>query len=249
MLRALVCSLALTSTGPATELSVAAASDLRFALPGLAAAFEKAHPGAALRLTFGASGVLAAQVENGAPFDVILSADEGYVHALGEKGLVAKDGTFRYAHGRLVLWAAPGARMGPGPLGLAALGGTGIRKIAIANPRTAPYGRAAMAVLHAAGLDDAVKAKLVLGDSVSQAAQFAESGAADVAMLPRSFTAQGPLAGKGQVAELSGPEAELPQAGAVLSRTKHGELARTFATFLQGEEARAILKANGFDPP
>jgi molybdate transport system substrate-binding protein len=188
-------------------------------------------------------------VENGAPFDVILSADEGYVEALAGKGLVAKDGVFRYGRGRLVLWAPPSAKVGEGPLVLALLTRPAIRKIAIANPRTAPYGRAAVGVLQAAGIHDAVKAKLVLGDSVSQAAQFAESGAADVAMLPRSYTAQGPLAGKGKVGELSDPAASLPQAGAILTRAKHPDLARAFATFLQGEEAQALLRKNGFEPP
>jgi molybdate transport system substrate-binding protein len=137
----------------------------------------------------------------------------------------------------------------PARRGLAALADPGVRRVAIANPATAPFGRATEAALRAAGVHEAVKAKLVLGTSVGQAAQFATTGAADVAFLPSSLTRSPELAG-GRVVPV--PEALYPrieQSGVVLAAAREPALARAFLAFLGGEEGRAVLARYGYGLP
>lgn len=247
--------LALLAAAPALAreakrpLTVAAAANLRVAAEELKKAFEASNPGVAVGLTFGASGTFLAQIQNGAPFDVFLSADREYPAKVIAARLGAATDERTYALGKLVAWLPPGSRVDLEKRGLAALAEPAVRKIAIANPAVAPFGRATERALRAAGIHDAVKEKLVLGTSVAQAAQFATTGAADVAFLPHSLTFGKELAG-GKVFFV--PEALYPrieQSGIVLRTARDPALARAFLAFLTGEEGRAILARYGYGLP
>lgn len=230
-------------------LAVAAAANLEPVLPELAAGFEAAHPGVRVRATIGASGSFFAQIRNGAPFDVLLSADEEYPRRLVEAGLGREEDLTVYATGRLVVWVPAGSPLELDRAGLAALSSPALRKLAIANPAVAPYGRAAEAALRAAGVFPAVKDRLVLGESVAQAAQFAQSGAADAALLPLSATFA-PALRSGKVHPV--PEGTYPpqrQSALALAAARDPGLARAFVRFVAGPEGRAILSRRGYSPP
>ncbi|MGH2625101.1 MAG: molybdate ABC transporter substrate-binding protein, partial [Anaerolineales bacterium] len=171
--------------GPAGDLSIAAASDLRFALEELARLAE-GQGGVRVRLTFGSSGQLAAQIEQGAPFDLLFSADEGYVQALVRKGLVRGETVQLYAVGRIVLWVRAASPLDVTD-GLTVLLDERVRFVAIANPAHAPYGRAGMEALRTAGLYERLSGRLVLGETVSQTLQFIQSGNADAGLVALSL--------------------------------------------------------------
>lgn len=202
-------------------------------------AFETAHPEIAVEATYGASGAFYAQLESRAPFDIFLSADLEYPQALARNGLAAGD-SFRYAAGRLVAWAPEDAARGlADPL---------IRKIAIANPRLAPYGRAAEEALRQ--LQIQTDGKLVLGDSVAQTLQFAQSGAADIALVAESLLHAPQLQGKGRAWPIPA-EAHQPieHAGVVLAWARDLAAAEAFRDFLLGAAGQEILSRYGFAPP
>ena len=168
------------------ELNVAAASDLKFAMTELAAAYEK-QSGVKLNLVFGSSGNFLAQIHNGAPYDLFFSADELSPRKLNEAG-ISLSGTFQqYAIGRIVLWAPADAKVDPSESGWRSLLDPGVQKIAIANPDHAPYGRAALEALKNSGYYDQVKDKLVFGENVAQAAQFVQSGNAQIGILAQAL--------------------------------------------------------------
>jgi molybdate transport system substrate-binding protein len=230
-------------------VTVAAAASLRPAVEEAARAFEAAHPGSELRLAFGASGAFFAQIRSGAPIDLFLSADREYPAQLVAAGLARAEDEIVYAAGRLVAWTPPGSALDLPARGLGALADPSVRRIAIANPAVAPYGRAAEAALRAAGVWDAVKARLVLGQSVAQAAQFAETGAADAALLPRSLALLPALA-RGRAWEVPpGSYPRVAHSGVVVKRARHPALARAFLDYLAGPGGRAVLAAHGLDPP
>ena len=157
---------------------VAAAADLKFALDEVVGLAEDRHPGLTVKVTYGSSGTFLQQIQNGAPFDLYLSADLSYPRELVDAGLAEEDDLFRYAVGRLVLWVPESSPVDPRD-GLEVLAGDGTAKVAVANPEHAPYGVAAVAALREAGVYDAVAPKLVLGENVAQAAEFVQSGNAD----------------------------------------------------------------------
>lgn len=229
------------------SVAVAAAADLQFALADVKAAFLQRHPGAQVATTFGASGAFFAQISNGAPFDVFLSADEDYPRKLVQAGLADAGGFFRYSRGHLVLWVPKASPLPIERLGMRALLDPAARKVAIANPRHAPYGRAAEAALAKLGLLEAVQPRLVFGENISQTAQFVQSGAADAGILALSL-AKGPaLASAGRFIEV--PLDAYPamnQGGLLLARAQGNPLARAFCDFLRGPEGTAILRRYGF---
>lgn len=245
-----VAALALAQPAAAQEGPlIAAAADLRYALPEIADAFA-AETGVRSRLSFGSSGNFRRQIEQGAPFEVFLSADEGYALALAESGHAMDKGAL-YAEGRIVLFAPARSTLAvDGALaGLAgALKAGRISRFAIANPEHAPYGRAAREALTAAGLWDAVRPHLVLGENVSQAAQFALVGGADGAILPLSLVGAGPMKGQGPFALIpAGRHAPLLQRMVLIKGADTG--ARRFYGFMQSPAAFAILARHGFQPP
>src|SRR5919198_3025942 len=156
-----------SATGSAIQtarpLSVAAAANLKPAIEELKRAFEREHAGREVAITLGASGNFFAQIQNGAPFDVFLSADRDFPKRLVEAGLARGEDEKVYAIGRLVLWAPRDTPLALERNGLRALADPRLRKLAIANPALAPYGPAAEAALRAAEVYPAVKEKLVLG--------------------------------------------------------------------------------------
>lgn len=230
-------------------LTVAAAANLKTAAEELRKAFEAEHPGVEVALTFGASGNFFAQIQNGAPYDVFLSADREFpARVIGAKLAAAADEKV-YAFGKLVAWLPPGSKLDLEKRGLAALADPAVKRIAIANPAVAPFGRATESALRSAGVYDAVKEKLVLGTSAAQTAQFATTGAADVAFLPYSLTLGKDLA-RGKVVFV--PDALYPrieQSGVALASAQDPALARAFLAFLAGETGRAILARYGYGLP
>jgi molybdate transport system substrate-binding protein len=231
----------------AGRLTIAAASDLRFALDDALVAFRAAHPGTTIDAIYGSSGKLATQVRNGAPFDVFLSADIAFAKDLHDAGLSA--GAPRlYAIGRLAAWSADPA-LGRLPLD-ALVRDPRVKRLAIANPEHAPYGRRAMEALRSRGLEDAARPKLVLGDNVSQAATFVQTGAAQAGLIAHAIVLAPALAGKGAWTLI--PDAwhtPLEQALVVTRRGGGNPLAAAFVQHLEAPATRALLKRHGFSLP
>ncbi len=188
MIAALTAALLVTLSSVRAQqatLAVAAASDLQAPLPQLAEAFEK-ESGTKVSLTFGSSGNFFTQIRNGAPFDILMSADVDYPRQLERAGLAESDTLYQYAIGRIVLWTRKDTGIDLRE-GLSVLGSAKVKRIAIANPDHAPYGRAAVAAMQRANVYDRAKPKLVVGENISQAAQFAASGNAEVGILALSL--------------------------------------------------------------
>src|SRR6185503_17842028 len=165
---------------------VAAASDLQFALPEVAAAFHRASP-QRVELSFGSSGNFARQIQQGAPFDLFMSADEGFVHRLADAGLTRDRGSL-YAVGRIVLMAPAASTLALDPrLDGLRRDWERVRRFAIANPEHAPYGRAAREALEKLGLWTQVQERLVLGENISQATQYLSTGAAEAGITALSL--------------------------------------------------------------
>jgi molybdate transport system substrate-binding protein len=229
--------------------SVAAAASLRYALDEIAALFER-ETGRRVRLTYGATGNLVSQIENGAPFELLLAADEKSVKRLAEQGRT--DGAPSiYARGRISLVAPKGSPVAvDGELkGLReALAAGKVKHFAIANPELAPYGRAAREALTRAGLWSEIEPRLVLGENIGQAAQFATTGAAEAGIIAHSLTVSSEVA-PAITAALIPEAAHQPIEHGMALLKGAGETARAFAAFVRGSQARTILERNGFSVP
>lgn len=245
-----VAFLLLFSSGicPAQELTVAAASDLQFAFQEVAARFQK-ETGHNVKLIFGSSGSFFAQIQNGAPFDIFFSADIDYPRKLEAAGLTEPGTLYSYATGRLVLWAPREAKLDLSR-GLPVLLDPSIKKIAIANPEHAPYGRAAVAALQHEGIYPQVVDKFVLGENISQAASFVVSGGADVGILALSLALSPSMSQKGKYQEI--PEGDYPalqQAAIVLKSSRQKDLARQFLSYVKTPRILDLLQSYGFTVP
>jgi molybdate transport system substrate-binding protein len=228
-----------------SSLTVAAASDLQTVFPELVRAFER-ETGVEVTVSFGSSGTFFAQIQNGAPFDLFFSADVDYPQRLGRSGHADPDTFYHYATGRLVLWARKDAGIDV-TRGLAILRDARVRRIAIANPAFAPYGRAAVAALRSQGLYDAVRPKIVLGDNISQAAQLADSGNADVALLAHSLASGPALRASGVHVEVPASAHPPIDQGVIIVRiSRRKEAARRLIEFVRGPAGREILRRQGF---
>jgi molybdate transport system substrate-binding protein len=232
----------------ADSVSIAAASDLVFCLEELNRQFTNSHPEVTLKTSTGSSGNFFAQIRNGAPFDVFLSADMNYPRELIKAGAAEESSLYQYAIGRLALWTANTNLALTN--GLLALRNPAIKRIAIANPEHAPYGRAAREALRDAGLWDALQPRLVLGDNISQTAQFVQTGNADAGIVAMSLVLSPKLAKVGRWVPVP-PETHSPlEQGAVLTRHgKDNSAARTYLKFLQSGQAREIFDRYGFRLP
>lgn len=229
-------------------LTIAAASDLQSALPAIASRFEK-ETGQPIRLTFGSSGNFFTQIQNGAPFDAFFSADIDYPKRLEATGTAEPGSLQQYAVGRIVLWTRSDSGIDV-KRGLAALADARVRRIAIANPEHAPYGRAAVAALRHEGLYDRVRGKFVLGENISQAAQFADSGSADVGVIALALALSPALRKSGTYFEV--PESWHPpieQGAIVLASSRQKPLARQFIEYLKKPEIVRLLHSYGFAVP
>ncbi|MCC6964974.1 MAG: molybdate ABC transporter substrate-binding protein [Nitrospira sp.] len=236
------------SLAGAAEVSIAAASDLNFAFKELVVEYEKAT-GNHVKLSLGSSGNFYAQIQNGAPFDLYFSADIGYPKKLEEAGLTVPGSLYRYAVGRIVLWAGTASRLDVSK-GLDVLREPGIRKIAIANPKHAPYGRAAVAAMESFHVYEAVKEKLILGENISQAAQFIESGACEIGIVALSLALSPAMADKGTYWEIpSDAYPPLEQGAVILKQSKNQDAAGRFLEFLKGSKGQDIMRRYGFTLP
>lgn len=229
------------------QLSIAAAADLRFVMEDLTRAFNRTHPDVTLKPTFSASGTLFAQISNGAKFDLFLSADLSYPQKLADANLTAAP-VFTYAQGTVVLWTRNESNLKD--LTPSALLSPDVKRIAIANPATAPYGRSAKAALESLSLYTQLQPKLILAENVAQSAQFAESGNTDAAFISLSLALSKPMKDKGRFAPL--PPTSYPplyQGGVLLKSSPNPNAAQAFATFLQSQEAQNILHNQGLSAP
>jgi molybdate transport system substrate-binding protein len=226
-------------------LRVAAAADLQFAMKDVAGRYEKTT-GKKVEVSYGSSGNFRTQIANGAPFDIFFSADLQYPRMLISTNLADGGTLYIYAHGRLVLWAPAGANLDLAKRGLEALKDPRVTKIAVANPEHAPYGRAAVAALQKAGVYDEVKSKLVYGENISQAAQFAQSGSAQVGILALSLTFAESMQGgeRWDVPENLYPPLE--QAAVVINASKNKMAAQEFLAYIKSDEGKQLLAKYGF---
>ena len=232
----------------AEDITIAAASDLNFVFRELVTEYEKLT-GDRVRLSLGSSGNFYAQIQNGAPFDLYFSADIAYPRKLEEAGLTVPGSLYPYAIGRIVLWAGKDSRLDLSK-GLEILREPAIKKIAIANPKHAPYGRAAVAAMEHAQVYDRVKDKLVLGENISQAAQFIESGAADIGIIAMSLAVAPLMRAAGQYWEIpADAHPPIEQGAVVLKGGKNQASAKAFLSFVQGAEGQAMMKRYGFVVP
>lgn len=246
----LVVLLALASAprAQAQPLSVAAAADLQAVLPLVVGPFER-ETGQTVRITFGSSGNFYAQIQNGAPFDVFLSADLDYPTRLVEAGLAARETLREYAAGRLVLWSRRDRGLDL-TRGLEALADAHVRRVSIANPAHAPYGRAAVEALRRAGLYERVSGKLVMGENVSQAAQFAQSGNADAGLFALSIALTPAVQAVGAHVDIpSALYAPIRQGGVVINASRQRPLAERFLGRLVQPDAARLLARFGFALP
>jgi len=240
---ALFAALVFSSQALAEQVQVAVAANFTAPLQAIAAEFEK-DTGHSVVASFGATGQLYAQIQHGAPFEVLLSADESTPARLDSEGLGVSGSRFTYAVGSLVLWSAmPGYLDGSD----AALKANQYRHLAIADPKTAPYGLAATQVLAKLGLTEAVQGKLVTGQSIAKALHFIATGNAELGFVALSQVYQDGQLSSGSAwivpAELHSP---IKQDALILKQGEHNPAAAAFTAYLKGEKAAAIIKSYGY---
>lgn len=236
------------TTGAAEELTIAAAADLTFALKEIADNFH-AQMGTEVRVSYGSSGNLYSQIRHGAPYDILFSADITYPRQLESDGLAAPHTLYQYAVGRIVLWTRNQSGLDVSR-GISLLTDSKVRKIAIANPAHAPYGRAAVAALKHFRVYDQVQGKLVFGENVAQAAQFAESGNAEVAIIALSLALSPNVASRGRYWQVPlDAYPPLEQGLVITARAASKQSAKDFLAFVKAKESSAILKRYGFYLP
>jgi molybdate transport system substrate-binding protein len=232
----------------ADQLSIAAAANLSFVLGDLDAQFQRAQPDTHVTVAFGASGSLVAQIENGAPFDLFLSADMDFPAALIARGGAEKESLTKFAVGRLVLWTTRPQ------VEVASLAGVvhspAVLKLAIANVKSAPYGRAAQQALMKLGLWADAQPKLVVGESISQTAQFVETGNADAGFVAMSLVLAPKLKDRGKWIEVPADlYAPLDQGAVITHRGRDNAAAKRYLDFLLSPAAQEILARFGYRSP
>jgi molybdate transport system substrate-binding protein len=228
------------------KITIAAAADLKFALDEIVVLFKRSHPAAQIETIYGSSGQFSTQIRQGAPYDLYFSADIAYPRALKVEGLAASE-VQTYGMGRIVLWSqSRDARK----MTLADLTDPSILKIAIANPQHAPYGKRAEEVLKAAGVWEKVESKLVYGENIAQAAQYVQSGNAQVGIIALSLALSPELAKQGNYALISDKlHQPLEQGYIITGRAAANPLAHAFARFMENIETRTIMTRYGFVLP
>lgn len=246
LLMTLLTALALPAA--AHTLVVAAASDLGTSIDELAAAFTSEVPGTRLKVSLGASGNFFAQISNGAPFDVFLSADMFYPSQLAREGSAEGSTLVPYAIGRVALWSTdPRFDL---TQGLRVLADPRLTRLAIANPDVAPYGRAARQALQAHGFWDTVKGKLVIGENVAQSAQFVQTGNAQLGVVSYATVLAPQIKRVGSYYLIPTTGSAPIEQGAIVTRYgKANPLSARFMQFLRSPAARAILHRHGFTAP
>lgn len=242
--------LGLTLSIHAAEIRVAAAADLKFALDELVQEFQTEQPAIKVSVTYGSSGNFYAQLQNQAPFDLFFSADIQYPQKLAAAGLAWETNVFTYGVGRIVVWTLTNAPVDVEKNGMQALLDAAVKKIAIANPEHAPYGKAAVAAMKSLKVYDQAAPRLVLGENIGQTAQFVQSGSADIGIIALSLAIAPQMRGAGRYWEIPLDDyPKMEQGGIILSGTKEVDAARAFRDFVLGEHGRAVLKRYGFFLP
>lgn len=242
-----ICLVFIGHTAHAEEkITIAAASDLKSALDEIVVLFKNTHPAAKIETIYGSSGKFSTQIQQGAPYDIYFSADITYPRALKAEGLTASE-VQPYALGHIVLWSPSHDAT---KMALADLADPSIQKIAIANPKHAPYGKRAEEALKAAGVWKKIESKLIYGENVAQAAQFVQTGNAQIGIIALSLALSPELAKQGSYAlipdELHQP---LEQAFVTTRRAAANPLAQAFARFMVSKQARTIMTRYGFVLP
>jgi molybdate transport system substrate-binding protein len=232
-----------TTMSPSAELTVAAAADLQFAFTEITQAYEQ-QTGHRVTLTFGSTGQLAQQIENGAPFDLLAAANIQYVKDLADKQLVLPDSIALYAQGRIVL--AVNRQSGVTATTLEDLLSSNIKHVAIANPAHAPYGVAAQQALQSAGLWDKLQDKQVFGENVRQTLQYIQTGDAEAGIVALSVANVPEITWTLIDGSLHQP---LDQALGIVASSRHPDLARDFAAFINGQFGRPVMRQYGFIRP
>ncbi|HUA15516.1 MAG TPA: molybdate ABC transporter substrate-binding protein [Verrucomicrobiae bacterium] len=254
LLRTSLCALFIAGciAGSAQEkapLTVAAAADLSSVLQQVAESYEK-KTGVSIRLSFGASGALTEQIQNGAPFDLFFSADMDYPRQLISAGYAEGSSLQEYAIGKLVLWVPADSPLDPEHDGMNVLLNPAVKEISIANPQHAPYGRAAVAALKHGGLYQRLSDRLVLGENVAQAAQFVESGNAQAGFVALAHAVAPAMQGKGKYwivpSDFYPP---LAQGAVVVSRSEHKREAAEFLDYIKTKQVGDLFEKYGFTLP
>lgn len=230
----------------AQEFTLAAAADLKFALDEIVAHYRQSHPADTPRVIYGSSGKFATQIRQNAPYDLYFSADIAYPKQLERAGFAASP-VRPYALGRIVLWSAS---LDASKMTLASLNDSKITRIAIANPRHAPYGKRAEEALRATGLWDTVKSKLVYGENIGQTAQFVQTGNAQVGIIALALALNPALSRNGKYWMI--PDSlhkPLEQGFIVTARARNNAGAQRFADYMNSAAARAMMVKYGFVLP
>jgi molybdate transport system substrate-binding protein len=232
----------------AQEISIAAAADLSAVFPQVVASFEK-ETGKKVRINYGSSGQFLLQIENGAPFDIFFSADVQYPQRLESEGLTQPGTLYKYAIGKIVLYVPNGSQLDLSR-GLRTLQSSAAKRIAIANPQHAPYGRAAVEALRKEGLYDSLQSKFVMGENISQTAQFVQSGNADAGIVALSLAISPAMKNAGCFVEIPLSDyTPLEQAAVVLKSSKDKATAALFLNYIKKPEIARLLADYGFSMP
>lgn len=241
-----VCSLLLAATAHAEKITIAAAADLKFAMDEIVTGFKRNHPGNNVEAIYGSSGKFHTQIQQGAPYDLFFSADIAYPRELVKKGLAASEAR-PYAVGRIVLWSNS---VDATKMTLASLADPRIAKIAIANPKHAPYGKRAEEALRAAGLWDKVQGKLVFGENISHTTQFVQTGNAQVGIIALSLAVNPELAkGGGYYLIPDNLHNSLEQGYIITKPGANKTLAKEFSDYVGSKQVRSIMTKYGFVLP
>lgn len=232
----------------AGDAKITAAADLVYCFAEMEKAFEKRYPNEKLSFAYGSSGKAFTQLSNGAPFDMFFSANMGYVQKLKDAGIVVTEPK-PYAYGRVGIWTTDSKGIDVSK-GLSILLDPKVKKIAVPDPAHAPYGVAAVEALKSQGIYDKVKDKLVLGENATQTAQFAQSGAADVALIPISLGYSDVLKKEGPFWLMNGKwHNDIVQGYGITKQGASNDTAHKFEAYVATPEARAIFKKYGFVLP
>ena len=241
-----VFALLLATAAHAGKITVAAAADLKFAMDEIVTGFNKNHSGDEVQVVYGSSGKFHTQIQQGAPYDLYFSADIAYPRELAKKDLAASDAK-PYAVGRIVLWSSS---VDAAKITLANLADPKITKIAIANPKHAPYGKRAEEALRSAGLWDKVRPKLVFGENISQTAQYVQSGNAQVGIIALALVLNPGLSKQGGYYLIPDNMHNPLEQGFIITRFGADKpLAKQFADYMGSKQARGIMTKYGFVLP